>query len=287
MKARGFRAIALALVALFAATGVTAGPRPPVDRVAFAPPIDARLPNEARVVDERSHAGALRDYVRARPALVVPAYYGCSNLCTTVLSALATALSRGGVTVGRDVDVVVVSIDPLDTPASASAKKRAVLGDHDEDGWHFLTARTEAIDTIMQSLGYRYVYDETERQFAHAAGAAVVARDGRVVETLYRFEPEALRGAIAVAARDGDGFQQVGATPDSGSASTLGATPSDISGNAYSTARWLCFHYDPATGRYTLVAWNAVRVAAGISFAVLALYIIRVRLRERRASRTS
>lgn len=280
-------AVALALVMLFAVTGVTGASLPPVDRVTFSPGIDARLPNHARVVDETSHAGALGDYLRARPALLVPAYYGCSNLCTTVLHALSTALSRSGVTVGSDVDVVVVSIDPLDTPASASAKKRAVLDDHDARGWHFLTARGDAIAAITQSLGYRYVYDEAERQFAHAAGAAVVVRGGRVVKTLYRFEPEALRESIAIAVREGGHFEKVQATRDIGYANTTGASQSDTVEDATSTTRWLCFHYDPATGRYTFAAWNAVRVVAGISFAVLALYIVRVLVREHRVFRRS
>lgn len=299
MKAGRWAAVALAFVALFLAARVAAAPLPPVDRVTFSPGIDAQLPNHARVVDETSHIGALGDYLRARPALVVPAYYGCSNLCTTVLNALATTLSRSGVTVGRDVDVVVVSIDPLDTPGSASAKKRAIVGEHDAHGWHFLTAQSDAIDAITQSLGYRYAYDEAEHQFAHAAGAVVVAQGGRVVKTLYRFEPEALRDSIAVAARERGHFEKVQDTSDIEHASadrasrsgTAGAARASRSGtpeeDPASTARWLCFHYDPATGRYTFAAWNAVRIVAGICFAVLALYVVRVRLRELRALRRS
>ncbi len=254
---------------------------PPADRIAFAPRNDARLPEAVQVADETAWVSPLGHYFRARPVLFVPAYYGCSNLCTTVLSALATSLSRGNVVAGRDVDVVVLSIDPLDSPASARAKKHALLDDGKATGWHFLTAQSGAIEAIVQSLGYRYAYDDGERQFAHAVGAAVVDRNGRIVRVVSPFEPKDLRAAINVAERNEGDVQRARAVDEPTASASPDLTSRDIAAAPFSP--WLlCFHFDPITGRYTFAAWNAVRIVAGASFAVLGLFIIRTRLRERR-----
>jgi hypothetical protein len=45
------------------------------------------------------------------------------------------------------------------------------------------------------------------------------------------------------------------------------------------TAWLLCFHYDPTSGRYTLAAMNAARLAAGAALIALAAFIVRSRQR--------
>ena len=160
----------LAALSLPGATACAASPAPPVDRVAFAPPPGATLPLDARFIDEHGRRARLGDLVALRPAIIVPAYYGCSNLCTVVLNGVAAGLGASGLVAARDVDVVVVSIDPLETPPVALAKKRAVVGD--ANGWHFLTGGGREVARFASALGYRYAYDAGERQYAHASGIA-------------------------------------------------------------------------------------------------------------------
>jgi len=229
---------------------------PPVDDVAFAPPVGAQLPLDARFVDEHGRPVRLGAHLKARRAIVVPAYYGCTNLCTVVLEGLAGSLEGAKVRTGSDVDVVVVRISPLDTPATALAKKRAVLGTPEPAGWHFLTGNRRAIDALTAALHYQYAYEEVEAQYAHAAGVALVAPGGLVTQTLYgvTFARDALRQADAATANP--------------------------------ATRWLlCFRFDPQTGRYTLVALQAARLLVLCAFIALAALLVRVYLRERRVKR--
>jgi len=248
---------------------VGAVPLPPVDRVAFAPPPGAVLPLHATFTDESGRRRELGAWLRARPAIVVPAYYGCSNLCTTTLRATRAAIDAAGLQAGRDVDVVAISIAPLETPALARAKKRDVLGDEAtqrDDGWHFLTGDDSSIEQVTRQLGYRYAYVAAERQYAHAAGIAVVAPDGHVARVLYgvAFPPRDLRAALASATAPATAID----------------SPVETSGTA---ANWLlCFHYDPATGRYTFVAMNAARAAGLLALAGLVGYMTFAWRRERR-----
>jgi len=240
---------------LIAATTVltAAAAPPPADRVAFAPRDGAALPVDARFVDEYGRALRLGDLVTSRPAIVVPAYYGCSNLCGIVLHGVAASLSASGLEAGRDLEVVAVSIAPLEQPADAFARKKTIAGAG--DGWHFLTGGKAAAARFADALGYRYFYDEAERQYAHAAGIAIVAPGGRIVRVLYGVSfPRAELVAALAAARDA-------------------AAPPFVAAGAEARTWLLCFHYDPHTGRYSFAALNAVRAVALAAALGLAGYV--------------
>ncbi|MFO1397013.1 MAG: SCO family protein [Burkholderiales bacterium] len=223
----------------------------PVAGVAFSPPEGSVLPRDAAFVDEQGRRITLGDLLDHRPAIVVPAYFACSNLCGVMARGVASGLAASGLVAGRDVEVVVVGIDPAETSADALAKKRDTVG-ADAAGWHFLVGGESAVALVTRALGYRYAYDARERQFAHAAGIALTAPGGRVTHVLYgvAYSADALRAAIH------------------------GAEP------APTTTEWLlCFHYDPATGRYTMAAMAAVRLAALAALAALATFMWRTRRR--------
>ncbi|HXR56274.1 MAG TPA: SCO family protein [Casimicrobiaceae bacterium] len=267
-----FVVVAVALTA----TSAQATALPPVDQVGFAPAAGAVLPMNARFNDEHGRSVRLSDVVRDRAAIVVPAYYGCSNLCTIVLRGVAASLRASGIRAGRDANVVAVSIAPLETPALALAKKREVLGSamaDAGDGWHFLTGNDAAIGRVTRALGYRYTYVAAEKQYAHASGIAIVAPDGHIARVLYgvAFPPAELRDALA-AARDA-------------TARNTGSVP-DVPASQGAVSKWLlCFHYDPKTGRYSFAAMNAVRAAGLLALAALVGYAATAWRRERQMPR--
>jgi len=252
---------ALLLVAIVFSAATAAAPLPPVDRVAFAPAAGAMLPLDARFADEHGRFVRLRDYFGDHPAIVVLGYYGCSNLCSVVLNGLVAGLVQTRLRAGHDFEVIVASIDPRESPALALQRRRAALGEREARGWHFLTGDDEAIRLLTAALDYRYDYDATERQYAHAAGITIVRPDGRVLRALY--------GAVFSADELGSALQTAASRSDE--------TPPQPARN------WLlCFGYDPHTGRYTAAVLTALRVAGSIALAALALFIIRSRARERR-----
>jgi protein SCO1/2 len=248
-------ALVLASVALVAAAS------PPIDHVTFAPRDGAALPADARFVDEHEHASSLAELVASRPAIIVPAYYGCSNLCGVVLSGVAASLTASGLRAGRDADVVAVSIAPSDTPADASAKMKTIAGAG--PGWHFLTGSQASIDRFADALGYHYFYAPAERQYAHASGIVIAAPGGRIVRVLYgvTFPRTELLEALAAARST--------------------AAPPAVATGAEVRNWLLCFHYDPHSGRYTFAAMNAARAAALLALMVLGGYIGYARIRER------
>ena len=270
----------LLVLALASAPCEALTPRAIAD-VAFAPEAGTALPAHARFRDEDARAGELGTYFTQRPGIVVLGYYGCSNLCGLVLHGLAEGLTAADLHAGRDVEVVVVSIAPEETPAMAMARKRALasaVGDvNDVTNWHFLTGDEASIGALRLALGYRAAYDADTAQYAHAAGVTLVARGGIVRAMLpgIVFPASALRASVM------DG------TPAPMPASVMDSVPAAASRAAASPAtaasRWLlCFHYDPQTGRYSFAAMNAMRLAALAALAGLFGYIVRARWREAR-----
>jgi protein SCO1/2 len=245
-------------MALCAAPAAAITPRD-LAAVDFSVPSGATLPLAASFLDEQGKRITLGEYLEARPAVVVLGYYGCSSLCSLVLQGVASALASADLRAGRDLDVVVISIAPQDSPADAQKKKRSVLaGDaaRDAAGWHFLTGDARAIAAVTQAAGYASVYDAETRQYAHAAGALVVGAGGRVQALLpgIVFPPAALRASLV--------------------------EPPPAS---FVATRWLrCFHYDPQTGRYSVVVMNAVRLAALAILAGLAIFMLGGRRGTRR-----
>lgn len=232
---------------------VQAQPAPPA--AGFEPRLGQALPLDTRWTDEMGHIAALDSFTHHRPAILAFAYYGCSNLCSLVLDSLARSLTMADLVAPFELEVVVVSIDPLDTPTAARRRKQSLERGGARElrlGWHFLTGSRHDIDRLTHAAGYTYSYDAATAQYAHPAGVLVLDRDGRIRTHLFgaTFTPAALREAISNAGTD--------------------AAPVE------SEQRWLlCFHYDPRTGRYTPIATDLVRVAALLVMATLGAWLVR------------
>lgn len=236
-------------------------PAPPA--AAFAPRAGAALPMDARFIDDTGRAIRLGDLFGARPVVLVPGYYTCPNLCSTLFEGVMQALALGGLDAGA-YRLAGVSIDPSDTPARAAAKKRGYAGMLPGGGanLHLLTGAPDAVGAFAGAIGYRYSGGEGG-QFAHAAGFVVATPDGRVARYFpgVRFDPAELRAAVQDAARG----------------ATTGALTSRV--------LLLCAHFDPASGRYSLAAMNAVRAAGLLVLAALLAWMWLWRRRARGAPR--
>ena len=96
-------------------------------------------------------------------------------LCPLILDGLTRALRDVSFTAGQEFDVVVVSIDPRETPALADTRKAQYAARYDRPDadaeFHFLTGDADAIRRLTRAVGFRSAYDATTDEYAHAAGA--------------------------------------------------------------------------------------------------------------------
>ena len=80
-------------------------------------------------------------------------------LCTQVINGLASALGVLSLEPGRDLDIVAVSFDPRDTPATAVVEEGGVPASGTAarappPAWHFLTADQPAIAQLTRRRAF-------------------------------------------------------------------------------------------------------------------------------------
>jgi len=186
-------------------------------------------------------------------------------LCNQVLNGLDRSLNVLSFDVGNQFNVVTVSFNPRETPELAAAKKEAYIRAYQRPGasagWRFLTGDETSIEALTGAVGFRYAYDAESKQYAHASGIMILTPRGKISRYFYGIEygPKDLRLGIIEASEGKIG------------------TPVD-------QLLLYCFHYDPATGKYSLTVLNVVR-AAGIATVVAIVILMLVLRRKNRRSR--
>jgi protein SCO1/2 len=184
-------------------------------------------------------------------------------LCPMTLESTANTLSELKFDIGKEFDVLTVSIDPRDTPARAAELKDKYVKRYGRlsaaDGWHFLTAHESAIRKFTDTVGFQFAYDPQTDQFAHGSALMILTPEGKLSRYFYGFEykPRDLRLAI-VEASDGK------------------------FGTATDQFLLLCYHYDPAVGKYSRNAMNFVRAGGVTTLAMLGGFIVVMLRRDRR-----
>ena len=250
--------------------------------VSFDQKLGADVPLELSFRDETGAVVELKRYFGRKPVILTPVYYGCPMLCTQVLNGLSSSLRALGLEAGKDFEIVSFSINPAEEPALAAEKKAKYLRSLDRpelaEGWHFLSALAlpageralsangepsgpgaDAIHALTQKIGFRTWYDRELGQYAHEPGIVVLTPSGRVSKYLFgiEFDARTLKFAL-IEASDG----KVGTLVDQ---------------------LWMmCFHYDPATGKYGLMLTGALKIVGAVFLLVLGGFIFLQLRREHR-----
>jgi len=233
----------------------------PLKSVHYDQRLGEQVPLDLPFRDDAGRPVKLRDYFGARPAVLVLAYYRCPMLCDMVMQAAESGLKPVSLTPGKDFEVIVVSIDPTDTPERAAMKKRDILKRYarpgTEAGWHFLSGPKGSIDPLARAVGFQYVYDPKLDQFAHAAGIVLLTPEGKISRYFFGIEypPRDLRLGLVEASGD-----KIGGLVDQ--------------------VLLYCFHYDPVIGRYSVITLRLVRVAGLATVIGLVLLVVLLRRRE-------
>jgi protein SCO1/2 len=243
--------------ALLAALGMTATfcqaqyARPAIARgVDLKQKLNSQIPLDLVFKDETGQAVPLRTYFGDKPVLLSLVYFKCASVCPMSMRETTLALSRLPLKPGTDYNVLVVSFDPQDTPAIAAEQKLQYSQDFHKagfgDGFHFLTGSQDSIAKLTDAVGWKYVWDEHTKQFAHAAGIMIATPEGKLSRYIYgiAYASQDIRMALVEA-----GKHKIG-------------SPADY-------ILLFCFHWDEQQGKYTLAITNILKLAAGLTVLLL------------------
>ena len=265
LAVQGFPLQARADSAPAASTGSAApsGSDALLKRVNVEQKLNQQIPLDLAFRDETGATVKLSAYFGKKPVILAMVYYQCPMLCTLVLKGLVKSLRVVPFEAGKDFDIVVVSINPRETPQLAAQKKHSLLEtfhNGSPDGWHFLTGKEPQIKRLADAIGFGYAYDAKRDQYAHAAFITVTTPAGRLSRYLFgiAYPPKDLRLALVEASNG-----RVGSLVDQ--------------------LLLLCYHYDPSTGQYTVMTLDLMRAGGAVTLLVLGGWILNRLRKERRA----
>ncbi len=244
-----------------------------LENVGVTERIGTSLPLDAVLRDTSGNAVVLGDYFKnGRPKVLIFAYYTCPMLCGLVLDGAANAVAKVP-GIGRDYDVITISINPLDTLESAAGFEKkyndtvaSVLAKtvtHAPKNtvkqvttalpvrpWTFLVGQDGSEKQVADAAGFGYKLQK-DGEYAHASLIMLVSADGKMTRYLYgvEYRPFDLKLALAEA-KVGKGVSSV------------------------ERVLLFCYNYDPDSRGYVLFAVNLMRIAGLVTVVLLAGLLI-------------
>lgn len=226
--------------------------------------LGAQLDMNLKLKDEHGKEVTLGSFYDGKhPVIISLVYYSCPGLCNFHLNGLTEGLKGLDWNPGEKFQVLAVSFDAKETPELGAGKKKSYMDLYErpgtEKGWHFLTADQNTIDQLTSSVGFKFKWNEKEKEWAHASAAIVTTPKGIVSRYL---------GGIMFDAKDVK-------------LALNEATEGKI-GNFVDKVLLYCFHYDPQANKYSLAAFNLVRVGGVVVVILLMLLLLPFWLKNRK-----
>jgi len=234
------------------------------EEIGFDQKIGQQIPLDLTFTNEAGQKVLLKDYFGKRPVILNLVYFECPMLCTEVLNGLLRTLHVLKFNVGQEFNILTVSFDPRETSILAEKKSKLYHMRYErpvpDNSWPFLTGDEASIRKLANAVGFRYVYDASVNQYAHASGIVVLTPEGKV--SRYQFGVEY--------------------SPNDLKLSLIDASQNKI-GTAVDQILLYCYRYDPMTGKYGIRIMRTLRLSALLTLFGVAFYVTRMLRKERMA----
>jgi protein SCO1/2 len=234
----------------------SAGVRPELlKQVSIDQKLNQTIPLNLTFRDENGAPVQLAQFFGKKPVILTLVYYNCPNLCTQVLNGVESGLKELPMDIGKEFDVVTISIDPTESHVLAKVKQEMYVGMYGRSGaargWHFLTGDEPQIKQLADAVGFRYAYDPDSKQFAHYSGIMLLTPEGKISRYFYGilYHSRELRLGLVEASEGKIG------------------TPAD-------QILLFCYHYDPATGKYGLLISHVIQAGGALTVLILGVAIL-------------
>lgn len=198
-----------------------------------------------------------------KPVLLSPMYYACPGLCNFHFNGVVEALKKIDWSPSNKFEVIAFSFDAKENSELALKKKQNYMKLYDrpgtESGFHFITANQAAVDQLMQSIGFRFRWNETANEWSHASAAILISPEGKITRYLHgvEFNPGDLKLALNESSEG-----KVGTLLDK--------------------AILYCFKYDQHQSKYGLQVFRVMQLAGAFTVMLLVVWLLPVLYRSRR-----
>ncbi len=201
-----------------------------------------------------------------RPVILQMGYFRCPQICDVVSGALVTTALKVDLDIGKDYDVIYVSIDPTERWQLGQEKRANYTEMYGRPGaaagFHFLTGSEAHIAKLAEEVGFKYQKVEGKNEYAHPSMLIVLTPEGKVSRYLYgvEYSDKTFRMALIEAGQGkiGDTFDQL---------------------------LMMCYHWDEYSGMYTKNWMNIMRAGGALTVVLLGVFIGLLLWREARLRR--
>lgn len=191
-----------------------------------------------------------------KPVILSMVYYLCPSLCSLHMNGVTEAFKNLDLKAGTDFQWIAVSMDHKETHDLAAEKKENYIEafskkDEARTGWNFLVGTESSIKELTDQIGFSFKWDEETKQFAHSSALYILTAEGKISQIIsgVDFDPKTLKLSL-IEASEG----KVGSFID--------------------RALMMCFQFNPKKNKYTIYAYNIMKIGGLITLFLLGIFLI-------------
>lgn len=183
----------------------------------------------------------MNNFKNYRPKVFYFGYYTCPMLCHFVAKGVLDAINEATLSLGRDYDVFMMSVNPDENAKSALLFRDKYVSSlkkvHQTNSWHFLRGDENSIKSLTNQFGFSYYYLKKSNDFAHSAVIMILTPEFQISRYLYgvMFSPKDFKLSLLEAS-------------DKKVISSL------------NKLLLFCYNYDPQSKKYVLFARNLMKI---------------------------
>lgn len=204
-----------------------------------------------------------------RPVVLALLYYRCPVVCSLMMERMLESFNGLDYEIGRDFNVVYVSIDETENPTIARSSKQELIAEYAfgtgpgvQENWAFLTGDPASVRRLADAIGYQYRRLDNG-EYAHPIAFTIVSPGGTISRYMYGYEYPSRQMKLAL----------------------LDASEGKVARSLADRVLHFCFRYDPSAGAYTLQAMRLMQLGGVVTLVFLAALIGGFLFLERRRRR--
>lgn len=241
------------------ATAQPVGTKPPPDKgLDLVEHGGDQIPLDLVFTDSQNNPAPLANWFDdGRPVVLALLYYRCPVVCSVMMERMLESFNGLNYEIGKEFNVVFISIDDRENPTIALSKKNELLadyvfgaGDSVSSNWAFLTGDAESIARLADAIGYQYKR-MPNGEFVHPIAFTIISPEGKISRYMYGYEYPSKQMKLAL----------------------LDASDGKVAKSIADRVLHFCFRYDPNEGAYSLQAMQVMRLAAGATLFFLIVMI--------------
>lgn len=136
--------------------------------VGVTPVIGQQITTNIVLQDAFNQNVDIADIIQQKPTIITFVYLNCPMLCHLMLDGLAEAIQQSNYKLGKDYQIITISIDPNETNENLRNYQNKYYNQLTiNNGWLFLKGTDQTIKKITDFFGYQYKYIPRTNDYAH------------------------------------------------------------------------------------------------------------------------